>query len=211
MGTPVNLEINPDLDSAMYIFDVLFECKVRNMDLIPDSELKEFGSFDTGMELMNRDNMTQMTSANLNIAQMTEHVSKGYTLRFVHDQDVLKIYEYTQHHLQRWVGHIGATSLNGSGIPLDDLIKLDTFCTGVYEQAKYYDEAKLTSIEQRFGTNNGFSAIKKMFSGDNSINTERLEKIGTTHRKGFSELFRDIQMKKSMGMGDGINMPSLNG
>lgn len=211
MGKPVNLEIDPDLDSVMYIFDVLFECKVRNMDLISDMELKDFGSFNTGMELMNKDNMTQLTSANLSIAQMTEHVSKGYLLRFVHDQDVLKIFEFTQHHLQRWVGRIGASSLNGNGIPLDDLIKLDTFCTGVYEQAKYYDEAKLTSIEQRFGTNNGFNAIKKMFSGENSINTERLEKIGTTHRKGFSELFREIQMKKSMGMGDGINMPSLNG
>ena len=211
MGKPVNLDIDPDLDSAMYIFDVVFECKVRNMDLISDSDLRDFGSYATGMELLDNDNMTQLVSANLNIAQMTEHVSKGYTLRFVHDQDTLKIYEFTQHHLQRWVGRIGASSLNGGGIPLEDLIKLDTFCTSVYEQAKYYDEAKLTSIEQRFGTNKGFNAIKKMFSGEQIVTDERLEKLGTTHRKGFSELFREIQMKKSMGINDGINMPSLNG
>lgn len=211
MGKPVNLEINPDLDSAMYIFDVVFECKVRNMDLISDNDLRDFGSFSTGMELMDNDNMTQMSSANLSIAQITEHINKGYTLRYVHAQDVLKIYEFTQHHLQRWVGRIGASSLNGAGIPLDDLIKLDTFCTSVYEQAKYYDEAKLTSLEQRFGTNKGFGAIKRMFSGEQVKTDERLDKLNTTHRKGFSELFRDIQMKKSMGLNEGINMPNLNG
>ena len=211
MGTPVNLEINPDLDSALYIFDVVFECKVRNMDLITDEDLRNFGSYSTGMELMDNDNMTQLISANLTIAQIAEHVSKGYLLRYSHAQDVLKIYEFTQHHLQRWVGRLGAASLNGAGAPLDDLIKLDTFCSSVYEQAKYYDEAKLTSLELRFGSDKGFRAIKRMFSGEHSATIERLDKITTTHRKGFSELFREIQMKKSMGLNEGIRMPKLNG
>lgn len=211
MGVPVNLEINPDLDSSTYIFDVVFECKVRNADLISDNELREFGSFSTGMEMLDIDNMTQLVVANMSISAMAVHISKGYSLRYVHAQDVLKIYEFTQHHLQRWVGRLGSASLNGNGAPLDDLIKLDVFCSDVYEQAKYYDQAKLTSLEQRFGTHQGFSAIKKMLSGQNVINEEKTEKINTLHRKGFVELFKDIQMKKSMGFNDGLNMPSLNG
>lgn len=209
MGAPVNLEINPDVDSGSYIFDVVFECKTRNIDLITDEDLRNFGSYSTGMESMDRDNMTQLVSANLCIATMAEHFSKGYTLRYVHAQDVLKIYEFTQHHLNRWVSFLGGTSLNGGGAPIDDLIKLDLYCTSVYEQAKFYDEAKLTSIEQRFGNARSFGAIKGMFFGEQDSRDEIERKI-TVHRKGFSELFREVQMKKSMGF-EGIQMPHLNG
>ena len=141
---------------------------------------------------------------------MAEHVSKGYALRFVHAVDVLRIYEFTQNHLQRWASSLGATSLNGSGAPLDDLIKLDAFCSNVYEQAKYYDQVKLTSLEQRFGTTMGFNAIKNMFGGQDHVAVEKMEKINTTHRRGFTELFKEIQMKKSMSL-NGVNMPKLNG
>lgn len=211
MGTPVKIEIDPDQDSSIYVFDIVFECRVRNMDLISDEELRDYGSFSTGMEIMNNDNMTQLVAANLSITQMATHVSKGYSLRFIHAQDVLKIYEFTQHHLQRWASNLHNVSLNGAKAPLDDLIILDTFCNVVYEQAKYYDQAKLTSLEQRFGTKLGFNAIKSMFNSSNNDLVEKLEKQATQHRKGFSELFREVQMKKSLQLGNGINMPKLNG
>lgn len=199
MGKAVNVEIDPNKDSSEYIFDVLFEVKVRNVDLISEQELKNYGSYSTGMELFDQDNMTQLVSANLSIAQMAEHRSKGYHLRYVHPRDVLKIYEFTQHHLNRWVSALTMTggSLNGGGAPLNDLMILDRYCSEVYEQAKFYDQAKLTSLEQRYGIHAGFGAIQKMFEKSNTAKEDKLKEITVKHRKGFSDLFQEIQVKRN--------------
>lgn len=210
MGVPVSVEIDPEQDSAIYIFDVFFECKVRSVDLLTEDELKNFGSFNTGMEMFNHDNMTQLVSANLSIAQIAEHLSKGFLLRYVHAQDVLKLYEFTQHHLNRWMSRLSGTSLNGSGMPVDDLIKLDLFCSSVYEQAKFYDMGKLTSLEQRYGVSFGFNAVREMFNSSNQAKVAKLQETVGKHRKGYIDLLNEIKMKKELAAPFNINSGSLN-
>ena len=212
MGKPVNIEIDPTQPPDIYIFDIVFECKARNIDLISDEDIKDYGTFSTGMETMDIDNMTQMVSANLSIEKMATHRNKGYELRYCHAEDVLKIYEYTQHYLNRWVAIIGSGgSLNGSGAPIDDLVTLDKFCSEVYEQAKFYDNVKLTSLEQRYGVNVGFNAIRSMFVGSDASDKEnKLADTVAKHRKGFSELLREYQVRKDPSFGS-INKSKLNG
>ena len=211
MGKPVTLEIDPAVGSEVYVFDVFFECRVRNIDIISDADLKDFGSFSTGVPMLDMDNMTQMVSANMSISQLAEHTSKGYPLRFVHAEDVLKVYEYTQNHLNRWVVQLDKMSLNGDSLPIDDLIKLDVFCSEIYEQAKYYDNNKLTNIEKRFGQVVSFQNIKNMFTKVKENEKEnKLAEISTKHRKGYADLFNEYLLRKDPSFGS-VNSIRLNG
>jgi hypothetical protein len=195
MGKPVTLELNPDLPSTMYIFDVVFECKIRNVDLLSEDELRMFGTQDTGMDIFNEANTTQMVSANLTIAEMAKHHGRGNHFRYVFAQDTLKIYEFTQHHLTQWATHLGGLSLNNAQVPIEDLMLLDDYCSTVYEQAKFYDQAKLTSLEQRFGRDMNFSSIVDLFSNQEEKQNVFIEKAQSRHRRGYMELFREFQMR----------------
>ncbi len=215
MGVPVNIEINPDIDPREYVFDIFFEVRAKNVDLIDDDDLRDFGSFDTGMEMMNNDNMTQLVYANMTVAKMAIHRSKGYELRYCHAQDVLKIYEYGQHYLHRWAAALtSGGNLNSQSVfdkVVGDLIVLDNFCMEVFEQAKMYDNHKLTSLEQRYGVNTGFDAVRNMFSSNRKSDVQaELDRKTSTRRKGFSDLFREIQIRRDPAFGS-PNKIQLNG
>lgn len=210
MGSPVNIEIDPNNDSSVYIFDIVFECRARYVDLLSEEELKDFGSFHTGMIELDSHNMTQLVSANLSVAQMAEHVSKNYTLRFVYPQDVLKMYEYTENHLNRWMAKLSQMSLNGEGAPLDDLIKLDNFCSMVYEQAKFYDKPKLDSLQQKYGSTRSFDYVMDILNSAPTNKESKLKETAAKHRRGYSELFYDMKMKKD-STNFNINQIRLNG
>lgn len=210
MGSPVRIEIDPNLDSSVYIFDIVFECKARYVDLLSEEDLKDFGSFHTGMKELDTHNMTQLVSANLNIAQMAEHLSKNYTLRFVYPQDVLKMYEYTEHHLNRWMIKLNEMSLNGEGAPLDDLIKLDNFCSLVYEQAKFYDEPKLDSLQQKYGSTRSFDYVMNILNTTSNNKDSKIKETAAKHRRGYSEMLLDMKMRKA-SVNFNVNQVRLNG
>lgn len=210
MGLPVKIELDPEKDSTIYIFDIVFECKARYVDLLSEEELKDYGSFHTGMEELDAHNMTQFISANLSIAQIAEHISKNFHIRFVHPEDVLKMYEFTEHHLNRWMGKISSLSLNGDGAPIDDLIKLDNFCSMVYEQAKFYNKPKLDSLSQKYGNNLGFDFIIDILNTNSNIKDEKIRETAGRHRRGYSELLAEMKMRNS-GLGFAPNQRRLNG
>jgi hypothetical protein len=199
------MEIDPDKDPMIYVFDILFDCKARLVDLTPEQDLKDYGHYMTGMQMMDEANMTQLVPCTLSCAQIAEHMSKGFHIRFVHDRDVLKMYEFTQNHLMRWAAALGYQSLNAAKAPIEELVKLDQFCSVIYEQAKFYDEPKLNSIEQRFGRQQSFGAILEMFNNSNgggAAEQARIDNLVTKRRKGFSQLFEEYQMR---------NDPSIQG
>lgn len=197
----VTTEINPALDPVCYIFDIMFECKARLVDLTPDEDLKDYGHYSTGMQMMDDANMVQMVPCYLSIQQIATHMAKGFVISFVHPTDVLKMYEFTQNFLMQWASQLGNQSLNAAKAPIDDLLKLDNFCTAIYDQAKYYDEPKLTSIEQRFGTGMSFGAVMAMFGQDKKDANARIETLTTKRRRGFTELFLEHQMRNDPSMG----------
>ena len=204
----VTIEIDPNQDPANYIFDIVFDCKARLVDLTPDEDLKDYGHYHTGMSMMDDANMTQMVPCYMSISQIAKHMDRGFDIRFTHPEDVLKMYEYAQNLLMRWAAMLGNQSLNASSTPTEDLLKLDRFTSAIYEQAKFYDQPKLTSLEQRFGTGMSFGAIMDMFNKNNQKEAHRIESLTTKHRRGYSELFLEHQMRTdpSMGMEMGLDI-----
>jgi hypothetical protein len=204
----VKIEIDPSIDPVSYIFDILFDCKARLVDLTPDEDLKDYGTYHTGMSMMDDANMTQLVPCCLSIAQIATHMDKGFEIRFTHPVDVLKMYEFAQNLLMKWANMLGNQSLNADNAPIEDLLKLDRFTSVIYEQAKFYDAPKLTSIEQRFGNTMSFGSILSMFGQDKRNEAARLDTLKTSHRKGFSELFLEHQMRTdpSLGMEMGLDI-----
>lgn len=194
MGKPVTIELDPKYDSSSYVFDVTFECIVREIDTMSDNDIMMFGVLDTGIESFNQANATQKIKVNFTIEQMAVHRSKNNSLAIVHPSDALKIYEFTQNHLQKWAQRLGTANMNGTRAPLEDLIMLDTFCNEIYEQAKYYDSTKVDSIERAFGR--GMFSIREMLTAPKSPNSV-IEQKNAQRRNGFADLFRDFAMKKN--------------
>lgn len=202
----ITLEIIPENNPVVYIFDIKFDCKARLIDLTPEEDIKDFGHYQTGMPMMDDANMTQLVPCSLSISEIATHMDKGFHIRFVHSQDVLKMYEFTQNFLLQWVNQLNAMSLNHATAPVNELIKLDRFCSTIYEQAKYYDEPKLNSLDQRFGTSMSFDSIRGMFGSGKKDEQARLDNIGTKHRKGFSELLLEHQMRSDPSIGNNLGL-----
>lgn len=197
----VNIEIDPNMDPVSYVFDIKFDCQARLVDLTSDEDLKDFGHYSTGMTMMDQANMTQMVPCLLSIAEIAKHMDRGFDIRWTHPSDVLKMYEYTQNLLIQWAAKIGNKGLNDDATPIDDLLILDRFASIVYEQAKFYDEPKLNSLDQNFGRTMSFGAIIEMF-GQHKVNrANEIETLTTKRRRGFSELFLEAQMRENPSMG----------
>lgn len=209
MGSPVNIVLDKDKPSDTYIFDIKFECVVRYIDSLSENDIKNFGVFDTGIDEANDSNNTQRIKVLFSIAQMADHRAKGFFLAIAHPVDAVKIYEFTQNHLQVWANHISRGGLNGIKAPFDDLQKLDMFCSEIYEQAKFFDVQVVSSIERMFkGTS--FSSIQNMFSAKPK-EQDRIEELSARRRPGFSELFKEVSIKNNPAYKTQFGAGDLNG
>jgi len=139
------LIIDPKIDTAVYVFEHLFLCRIPNLESMSADYIRHFGMPTTGDKQLDRDLSMQDITTMLPISKMAEYHSTGVAIKIVNRGDVKDIYDIVTLHLGKWKKHL-EVSYNLGEAPLDDLMTLDNFATAVYNEAKYdYEQGVVTS------------------------------------------------------------------
>jgi hypothetical protein len=129
--------ISKEKDTAYYIWELLFRCRVPQLQSTSVTYLKHFGTHTTGIEEIDRDLSNQLIDTAIPIVRMVEYYQKGVPVYIVKQEDVKTIYEYIENHIQAWKSRLEA-GVNIGGAPIDDLVAMDEFAHNIYEHAKYH-------------------------------------------------------------------------
>ena len=121
-------------DTAWYIFNKLYHCKLRLIDTMSVDYIKEFGMMSSGDSDLDRESANTLIDRMLTIAQMAEFFNKGVTIRVLKDADCVSIYNAITDHLIAWKEQMNRI-FNPSSAPIDDLKLLDKFAESVYKRA----------------------------------------------------------------------------
>lgn len=127
-------------DTAWWIFNELFHCRVQRIQTLSLDEMKEYGTPTSGLPEFDEQMRNERIDRMLTISQMMEYYEQGVTVGVVADKDTKRIYDFITDHLLAWRHHL-QTELNTritSAAPLEDLVKLDQFANVVYKHAKYH-------------------------------------------------------------------------
>jgi len=128
--------IDHSKDSAYYIFEYLFMCKIPNLQSMSADYIRHFGMPTVGNKKIDAVMSQQLITVMIPISQMVEYFQQGIGVYITDRNDVLVIYDFITHHLTKWKLKI-ATSINSGAAPVDDLIAMDEFANSVYDHAKY--------------------------------------------------------------------------
>lgn len=123
-------------DTAWYIFNKKYLCRVSNIQTRSIDHIALFGSPTCGDPARDRDMADQLIDRMLTINEMVEFFKQGITIRVANVRETKSIYEHITDHLNYWKRHL-EESWHTRGAPIDDLILLDRFANVVYRHAVY--------------------------------------------------------------------------
>lgn len=133
------------------LFDRYFWVKVNALQNMNPLQLRDFGMRTTGVPELDAQLDKQEITSEWSIDMMFEKWRRGLTIRVLHYDDTVVIYDIIQAHLQAWATHL-QRGVNVGGAPFRDLIELDAFSAVVYDKARtmFTKEERVTAIASNF-------------------------------------------------------------
>lgn len=190
---------NPPIDTASYLFDYLFKCRIPNLQTMSVEYIAFFGMPTTGDQGIDKELADQWITTMINISKMVEYHKQGISIKIAKYEDVKTIYNYISLHLQAWKRQI-EDGINLGDAPIDDLIDLDAFANTVYDHAKYQFTrdiadsilARHMSSIVRFNKNNFFKTEAPKETSEDGITRINAEEIDPhPKRESLADIFKD--------------------
>ena len=182
--------VDPNKETADYIFEYYWRCQVRRLDLISVEELKLFGNVTTFDKKIDKALRNPLVEAYLSIDKMCELYAQGVNIHIIELRDTKRIYDFCMAHLDAWLRRT-REDFNCPNPPIRDLELIYEFANKVYVHAReiYVDEAKK---EERVGLFTPFAKlIPNLQNPFNMINKQATDFTGKTQ----AELDRDEYFK----------------
>lgn len=149
--------VDPNKETADYIFGYYWKCQVRRLDLISIEELKLFGNVTTFDKKTDKALRNPLIESYLSIDKMCELYAQGVNIHIVDLRDTKRIYDFCMAHLDAWLRKI-REDFNSPPPPIRDLELIYEFANKVYVHARdvYVEQAKK---EERVALFNPFSKL----------------------------------------------------
>lgn len=127
-------KIDPSLNSAVYIWEILFYTNFPNIAMDSATYIREVGIPMSGIKQLDKELENAWRQSYLCIGKMAEMISKGYSIS-LHEPDTKVVYEYIQHHLKRCIERI-QYEYSPDEEMINELFILDQLSGIVYPYAK---------------------------------------------------------------------------
>lgn len=137
----MRLNLPEDMDTTYYIFDVVWECSIREIDRVTEEEIRYAGTPYTGNAEFDKARMYSWVNVMLSIDKMVEHHKKGSVIKITYHDQTEQIYEYIQRHLRLWADRLDA-GVNIAGAPIDDLLAMNDFANALFPHASVHMRGK---------------------------------------------------------------------
>lgn len=138
------------VDTTVKIFEYMYLCSIPWLKSQPIEMLKRYGVTLSGNANYDSDIENQWFTIYLTIAQMTDLMKDGVSVKVINVKDTKEIYESISHHLYAWKQQLHH-GINIGGAPIDDLIALDELANKVYAHAKHqFTRGMADSIMARY-------------------------------------------------------------
>lgn len=186
-------QIDEQKDSAFYIFDVMFLISVNQLDITTVDYIEQLGFVDSGDPGINREIANECIQTQASIATMVDYFRKGISFHIVNSEDTVVIYEYIQHHLERFARKMsGNQRLNRNAYPIEDLLALEQLADKVYGHAKFLE----TGVDER-----GFfekmlerAGLTGFYSGSGEMSEDEIADLPENReRESFADIFKKKQ------------------
>lgn len=186
-------------DTTYYIWEILFRCRVPQLQTTSAEYIRHFGVPSTGIPEYDKSLANQLIDTAISIVKMVEYFKKGIPVYIVQQKDVKTIYEYIENHIHAWKNNI-QKGVHIGNAPIDDLIAMDQFANKIYEHAKYNftkemaDSLLLRQISGVMSVNK-FNIIKPVEEEElKTITVNAIEEDqddGYAKRESFADLFKN--------------------
>ena len=195
--------IDPKVDSAFYIFDYLFECRIPNLESTSVDYIRHFGTPTTGDQRIDNELANELITTFLPIATMVEHYKNGVRVYIPRYEDLTFMYDCVSNHLNAWKTRM-EHAINIGEAPIEDLIDLDQFANALYDKAKYQltpdiiDSLFMRHISSNTRLNKGglfkdspkpLDTTKQAPDGTVQLNSEKDSRY--PERTSLTDLFKD--------------------
>lgn len=125
------------VDTTAPIWELVWPVKIKQIDLVTENEIREFGMPTVFDEAIDKELSRQWVDIYIPIVKMVEYYQRGVYIRITNYDDVEKIYSYIEDHLQAWANALNY-QLNIGNAPVEDLIAMNEFANGIYPLARPY-------------------------------------------------------------------------
>lgn len=184
------MAITPVVDTRIGIWEKIFKCGIRYIDLMREEEIRLLGLPTTGDPTLDRSMMHNVQDTWLTINEMIEYYRRGIEIRIRNYDDTKRIYDYIQAHLKAWQRDI-LNSHTTRHAPLDDLIDLDRFANLVYDKAKYLFNANATQSEFIEGLERSLNFVSLFNIPQETPSRDTEGKDPYPKRESFEKLFTE--------------------
>ena len=177
-------------DTAWYIFNQKFMCRVRFIDTLSTDYIKIFGMPSIFDKHEDRATANELNEYYLTIAQIAEYFKRGINVRVVKEKDTKEIYERISQHLEAWKEEL-RTTFNIKDAPIDDLILLDELAVAVYQHAKHH-------FTREFVSSSLFNALTSVAASPLKVikpvvDDARREKISNSNHNSMADVFNSFR------------------
>jgi hypothetical protein len=205
-----NLAVMPRVekceDTTKLIFDHLFKCRVRGIDITSEDEMRAYGNYTTFDRGIDHALMDDIRIVYWPISRMADTFAEGAQVGIVDYKDTEIIYDYVTRHLNAWQRHL-REGVNTGNAPLDDLLKLDRFANSVYEHAKYllvqnggvseFERFMSTVFNSNFNVLGGFNGITQQIEQE----PEPTRPESYPEREGMASLLKQHLVNSNFNRG----------
>ena len=126
-------DFTPELDTVALIFDVRYECKVPEIFLRSEANLRVYGTYVSLFPQIDNDLFKRLTHTALPIERMAEIRSDGGAVLLLNIEDVENVYKSIDNHLKHWKYRLEYESWNKLEAPISDLRKLEALAQDIYD------------------------------------------------------------------------------
>ena len=183
-------------DTTFYLWDVQYRCRVPLLQTTDVEYIKFFGTPTTLNPDIDRELNNQWIDTMLPVVKMVEYHQRGIPFSIVKPEDIKKIYESIEAHLQAWV-NAPRTSLNLQDIPVDDLIAMNDFANTLFPLLRYkYSKAGVTNVSAQFYNALGKFGYERFANLRKHKTVKEAEEENIAQRQDLFEYFKDVANNK---------------
>lgn len=118
-----------------HIWNDLFQCRIKRLDLIGTEEIQQRGLFTYGDQYQDREMLNEMVLTYRTIKDMVILHSQGVKVVLTSRKDAIRIYELVNQHLITWLNHLKWSGMYKA--PYQDLKDMDSFVSDVHATVKF--------------------------------------------------------------------------
>lgn len=153
------------------IFEKTYKVKIKSRDTISIEEQRMFGVIGTGDKHIDKALANEMRYAYITINDMVEYFREGISFYLTAEEDSKTIFEAVTAHTSNWRAAL-KYAYNMGDSPVEDLILMEKFASGIYAHAKFEYE-KRPSYNAASGTLAAFLYSASALPGVTYLNDVR--------------------------------------